>query len=326
MPIRGFVFLTFLLMLSFDATQYSKRSPYLQPNKPGSRRTSIDGAFLFSTQVNYKHLMVEVSCRGDDGNCPLWEWDVANWTLKYVDPNQTSAKSLRLAQGSTCYRPLHGERVLKIIHPNGQEEFRECTPSATACKYHPHFDKELGLRINSSPCCRKQLIQVIKHVATVLEEHNITYMLIDGTLLGFVRDHGKLIPYDHDVDVIVDAREAAKVDRLVSELEGPGYVFEYVPNFARTWFRVNFNAKLGSPGVDLWFFYIVGGNVVANYGNWGWVQAREDVLPPRKGTFEGREFWFPNEPVKVLDRAYGKDKWRDVLSCTKLDENSNCVE
>ena len=268
---------------------------------------------------------MEVTCNTPATRCPNWVWDVANWTLIYTD-SERNTKPANTPQ-DICYHPVVGPRVLKIVYPDGKEDYLGCTANATSCKdNHPHYDHELGLRINTLPCCRKQVMEVSRHVASVFEKHNITYVLSDGALIGWIRDDGNFIPYDHDTDFFVDAMSAEKVEKLIPELEEPGFHFMYIPNRKKTWFRVYFNTKSGSAGIDLWFFYLRGNNVVANYGDWGWVHLVSDILPPRRGTFEGHQFWFPNHPGKVLDKTYGKDKWKKVLSCIKIGPYGNCIE
>ena len=46
-------------------------------------------------------------------------------------------------------------------------------------------------------------IELLRKTVEVLEEFNINYFLISGTLLGYIR-HNDFIPWDDDIDLIVD--------------------------------------------------------------------------------------------------------------------------
>lgn len=50
---------------------------------------------------------------------------------------------------------------------------------------------------------RKHLLDLVGTIVGALREHNMTFMMMGGTLLGSYRHHG-LIPWDDDVDLVVD--------------------------------------------------------------------------------------------------------------------------
>ena len=58
-------------------------------------------------------------------------------------------------------------------------------------------------------------IDLLKKTISILEEFNINYFLISGTLLGYVR-HNDFIPWDDDIDLLVDDTLRSKLD-LISE-------------------------------------------------------------------------------------------------------------
>ena len=49
-------------------------------------------------------------------------------------------------------------------------------------------------------------INLLKKTIEILEEYDINYFLISGTLLGYIR-HNDFIPWDDDIDLIVDAMD-----------------------------------------------------------------------------------------------------------------------
>lgn len=54
------------------------------------------------------------------------------------------------------------------------------------------------------------LLQLLEYIAKIAEENNIEYSLIDGSLLGAVR-HGGIIPWDDDIDIILDVENYKKL-------------------------------------------------------------------------------------------------------------------
>ena len=63
-----------------------------------------------------------------------------------------------------------------------------------------NFSPELGFN-NHKP----QAIKLLQRVVNILNEFNITYFLISGTLLGYLR-HNDFIPWDDDIDLCVDKK------------------------------------------------------------------------------------------------------------------------
>lgn len=55
--------------------------------------------------------------------------------------------------------------------------------------------------------------KILLYITTVLQNHNIEYFLEGGTLLGIVRD-GRLLEWDHDIDLSVNQGELEKLLRL----------------------------------------------------------------------------------------------------------------
>ena len=58
-------------------------------------------------------------------------------------------------------------------------------------------------------------IELLKKTISILEEFDVNYCLISGTLLGYVR-HDDFIPWDDDIDLLVDETLIDKLD-LISE-------------------------------------------------------------------------------------------------------------
>ena len=51
---------------------------------------------------------------------------------------------------------------------------------------------------------KQTAVDLLKITTDILDEFNIEYFLISGTLLGYAR-HNDFIPYDDDIDLIVNS-------------------------------------------------------------------------------------------------------------------------
>ena len=71
-------------------------------------------------------------------------------------------------------------------------QWRGCTRTTLPCPFN-YYVNRLGM--NSAPCCREHLRELFAVVAGWLEELRVDYWLEGGSLLGAVREGGRLIPW-----------------------------------------------------------------------------------------------------------------------------------
>ena len=90
-----------------------------------------------------------------------------------------------------------------LIHPNHTVENLGCTKHTKNCFPLAHFDPVQSLRINTPPCCRQKILFVLEVITSGLRALKIPHMLCGGGVLGWARK-GKMIPYDEDLDLLVD--------------------------------------------------------------------------------------------------------------------------
>ena len=274
--------------------------------------------------VKFRYLYVKLVCQKASAHCHMWNWDVANWTVIYMNGSLFENS----AEARFCPIPVHGERLAKVVRADGKVEYPDCPNSKTPCApsaiVSAHFDKKLRQRINVSPCCRKQTMEVTQHMARVFDKHKITYLLVGGAVIGLVRDAGSYVPYDTDTDVGVDANDYDKLIKALPELEKPGYTFKWVNNInekvkyhsmGRNWYMVGCANKKCHTGPGIALYLAEDGNISARAPPWSF--PIDITVPPIRRMFEGMEMSFPKEPEKYLDLVYGKGRWRTPLDCTK---------
>ena len=59
-----------------------------------------------------------------------------------------------------------------------------------------------------------EALELLEKVGMLLDQHNITYSLMYGTMLGYGRNQ-KLISYDDDIDIIINKKDLEKFEDLV---------------------------------------------------------------------------------------------------------------
>src|SRR6218665_1092730 len=99
-----------------------------------------------------------------------------------------------------------------------------------------------------------------------MDSNNVTYFIVGGTLLGSWRHHGR-IPWDDDIDVLVNFSDRQAVSRVLRSkaaespalfglydwaMSGPGYAWQwkFFPQNGRSLFYKNFR----TPNVDIFFY------------------------------------------------------------------------
>ena len=92
----------------------------------------------------------------------------------------------------------HGIRELEIT--GDSVSWRGCDKTTSPCPFNLYVNR-LGL--NTAPCCRERMKELCHTVCRWLEEMGVVHWLEGGTLLGAVRENGKLLPWEDDVDVSV---------------------------------------------------------------------------------------------------------------------------
>lgn len=160
----------------------------------------------------------------------------------------------------------------------------------------------------------KKLLELCKKITTIFDEHNITYFIHSGTLLGSVRE-GNIIPHDDDIDIAIFPHD---IEFLLSDefnRELKKYNLKFIP------FKTDkgiiklkdLNSKHGI-FIDIFIFRKNGhkieydAEVSRNLWKNGWFDEKE-LFPLTLYPLGDIKLFGPNDPYPYLCRHFGKD-WK----------------
>lgn len=143
----------------------------------------------------------------------------------------------------------------------------------------------------------------------VLRQVGIRPFLVDGTLLGAIRE-GDFIGHDTDVDLGVWRRDWSP--KIIPAMLAAG--FRHHRTFGTPDRGLEYSLKRGNVKLDL-FFYYEDGDVVYHAA---WKDGHPIRYPYPRFTlkrlvFKGRKFWAPSDPVAFLETKYGP-AWRTPVT------------
>ena len=223
----------------------------------------------------------------------------------------------------------HGIR--ELVLSDGAAGWLGCGKETLPCPFNLYL-KRLGL--NTAPCCREHMKDLCYYVASCLRDMGVVHWLDGGSLLGAVREGGKLLAWEDDVDisVLLDGdttweslvtgigERGARDGYFVDVFKEKGYItISYDP--PRSWpFHWERNRMRGEIRLDLVPFQHAvshgrsvlerrlskGAMPLTESGGYG--VPREILLPTSTINFLGGNVACPNKPETYLRVLYGDFK------------------
>jgi len=193
-----------------------------------------------------------------------------------------------------------------------------------------YFNKSLGFDEH-----KEIAVDLLKITTSILDEFEIDYFLISGTLLGYVR-HNDFIPYDDDIDLIVSSSIKDKLKDIIKKYNSE-ITFLMKNGIIKICFKdkvINLNDfktwsahvidKKDSyfwPFVDLFTYdYSEDKKKITFFGKeWN----VEEFFPKQQKNFNNIMVSIPNNPHYFLTKNYGKD-YMTVLKSSKWNHKKEC--
>ncbi len=148
-----------------------------------------------------------------------------------------------------------------------------------------------------------RLYQMVKDVHEVFTKYKIPYWIHGGTLLDAVRHKG-IIPWDDDVDIVIEKQYEEKFLKTQSIFESLGYRFIKVSYGYNLFFPQELNHDVN---LDIMLFVRKDNKYV--YDNIGPTYQHiffneNDLFPLKKYQFGQLSIMGPNDPIPYLNLAY----------------------
>ena len=160
-----------------------------------------------------------------------------------------------------------------------------------------------------SPLEQQRIMYTMLSATQAFTAFNISYFVRGGTLLGYWRHHGRM-PWDEDVDIMLDASKWELAKKVLSCLPnmqlnmGADYMWKLFHKDAELWTGETF---IKFPYIDIFLYKADEGHV------WPltiWMKLvtmpAEWTFPTIKAAFEGWTINIPREPIKILERLFGR--------------------
>lgn len=166
-------------------------------------------------------------------------------------------------------------------------------------------------------------IDLLKKTINMLNEFKIGYFMISGSLLGYVR-HNDFIPWDDDIDLIVDETIFTKMPHIAKKY-GSSINFMVRDYLIKTCFKdkvhelvcewndyaINKDDKYNWPFIDM-FIYKIPNDKTITFFNKKWEQ--KHFFPAKTVLFNSLDVMIPKNPNYFLAINYGGNYMTSLVS------------
>jgi len=178
-----------------------------------------------------------------------------------------------------------------------------------------------------------KMLNMMKIFHNICKINNINYFLIAGSLLGCIRHNG-WIPWDGDIDLMVDTNDIKKLKEKCMEsdiLMKNNMWFQDSTtdkNYKLPWSKIrdNNSCYIGDIDnshhnglmIDIFEYKKINNNdiILLNYDKKEEIFNMKDIFPLKKHVFEDTMFYIPNNYKKFIKYDYG-DNWNTILEVEK---------
>lgn len=150
---------------------------------------------------------------------------------------------------------------------------------------------------------RNKLYFLLKTITDLLDKEGIIYWIDGGTILGSVR-HGKLVPWDDDIDICILSDDFDKLEIIKEYIKPMG--FEIIKHWELYKFRY-----IGQeyPFIDIFLNTKKANKYTLDHPilNFTWPNEyffEEELFPLKKYKFGDNYYSGPNYPLEYLSRMY----------------------
>ena len=166
---------------------------------------------------------------------------------------------------------------------------------------------------------KKKLDKLVEVVLKRFQKQKISYFFAFGSLIGAIR-HGQRIPWDDDVDILMNEKDKEKLVEGLKVIGKSGGTTlyqldeEYTILYKDWGCPVKITQKDGDfPFIDIFRFYEKGDKIIAppeqlkNGHIKEFEVKKSDIFPLKEAKFGKHKVKIPNKSTKILKQNFGND-------------------
>ncbi|KAL8570111.1 hypothetical protein ACOMHN_033790 [Nucella lapillus] len=252
--------------------------------------------------------------------------DTQNFEIEQLEENVQEKRGIleKFFRGRPEYRdgsPRHAndtntQALLSQLELKPQKDFypeffETVEELKSRSKNNPYFKEAVEALLTFQPILtqreKSQLLLAFDVFSHICQEAGVTYFLLEASLMGVRRHHG-MIPWDDDIDIVVNASQWKTLHVLLSAVPG----FELYAHSSHQWKFYVSNATtfpdkpFKFPYLDIFFFNEDADFVwaVTKGLKHDLVHRKSDIFPLRYCPFEGRLVPVPDNLPMLVDASH----------------------